>query len=92
MNELLAAREIEILRLAADGYANREIAARLSLSLHTIKWYSKRMYEKLAVENRTQALQRAQTLGLLDGSDHPVPSMNSDRTEKSDLRSSRAFS
>jgi len=67
MNELLSAREIEILRLAADGYANSEIAARLSLSLHTIKWYSKRMYEKLAVENRIQAIQRAQTLGLLDG-------------------------
>jgi len=68
MNEPLSKREIEILRLAADGYANGEIAARLSLSLNTIKWYSKRIYEKLAVENRTQALKRAQTLGLLNGS------------------------
>ncbi|MEZ4864250.1 MAG: LuxR C-terminal-related transcriptional regulator [Caldilineaceae bacterium] len=65
MNEPLSEREIEILRLAADGCANGEIAARLSLSLNTVKWYSKRIYEKLAVENRTQAIKRAQSLGLL---------------------------
>ena len=65
MNEPLSAREIEILRLAADGCANGEIAVRLSLSLNTVKWYSKRIYERLAVTNRAQAVQRAQTLGLL---------------------------
>jgi predicted ATPase/DNA-binding CsgD family transcriptional regulator len=66
MDEPLSDREIEILRLAADGNANAEIAARLSLSLNTVKWYSKRIYEKLAVGNRTEAIRRAQTLGLLD--------------------------
>ena len=66
MDEPLSEREIDILRLAADGRANAEIAARLSLSLNTVKWYSKRIYEKLSVENRTQAIKRAQTLGLLD--------------------------
>src|SRR5690242_5877609 len=71
MNEPLSEREIEILRLVADGCANGEIAVRLSLSLNTIKWYSKRIYEKLAVENRTQAIRRAQTLGLLN--DHTEP-------------------
>lgn len=65
MNEPLSEREIEILRLVAAGCANGEIAAQLSLSLNTIKWYSKRIYEKLAVENRTQAIKRAQSLGLL---------------------------
>ncbi len=72
MNEPLAEREIEILRLAADGYANGEIAARLSLSLNTIKWYSRRIYEKLAVDNRTQAVQRAQALGLLEENQQPA--------------------
>ena len=72
MNEPLAEREIEILRLAADGYANGEIAARLSLSLNTIKWYSRRIYEKLAVDNRTEAVQRAQALGVLEGNQQPV--------------------
>ncbi len=69
MDEPLSEREIEILRQAADGRANGEIAAHLALSLNTVKWYNKRIYEKLAVENRTQAIQRAQTLGLLNGGD-----------------------
>ncbi|MEZ4864257.1 MAG: LuxR C-terminal-related transcriptional regulator [Caldilineaceae bacterium] len=74
MNEPLSEREIEILRLAADGYANGEIAARLSLSLNTIKWYSKRIYEKLGAESRTQAIKRAQSLGLLAGNgEQPLP-------------------
>ncbi|HMN29348.1 MAG TPA: LuxR C-terminal-related transcriptional regulator, partial [Caldilineaceae bacterium] len=67
MNEPLSEREIEILQLAADGCSNGEIAARLSLSLNTIKWYSKRIYEKLDVETRTQAIKRAQTMGLFNG-------------------------
>ena len=69
MDEPLSEREIDILRLAADGRANGEIAGRLALSLNTVKWYNKRIYEKLAVENRTQAIKRAQTLGLLNGDD-----------------------
>ncbi|MFN8490683.1 MAG: LuxR C-terminal-related transcriptional regulator [Caldilineaceae bacterium] len=72
MHEPLSEREIEILQLAADGYANGEIAARLSLALNTVKWYSKRIYEKLAVENRAQAIKRAQALGLLDANPQPA--------------------
>lgn len=75
MNEPLSEREIEILRLVADGLANGEIAARLSLALNTIKWYNKRIYEKLGVENRTQAIKRAQALGLLEGSNHQAKPM-----------------
>ena len=67
MVEPLTEREIEILQLAANGCANGEIAARLSLTLNTVKWYCKRIYEKLEVANRTQAIQRAKTLGLLAG-------------------------
>jgi ATP/maltotriose-dependent transcriptional regulator MalT len=69
MNEPLTEREIEILRLLENGCANGEIAARLSLTLNTVKWYCKRIYEKLGVENRIQAIQRAQALGILAGSD-----------------------
>ena len=69
MDEPLSEREIDILGLAADGRANGEIAARLALSLNTVKWYNKRIYEKLAVENRAQAIQRAQALGLLNRED-----------------------
>lgn len=71
MNGPLSEREIEILRLATEGQSNSEIAARLSLSLHTVKWYSRQIYEKLAVENRVQALQRAHKLGLLHRQGQP---------------------
>lgn len=47
--------------MIVEGCANAEIAAKLSLSLNTVKWYSRRIYEKLAVENRTQAIQRSHT-------------------------------
>jgi predicted ATPase/DNA-binding CsgD family transcriptional regulator len=67
MDEPLSEREIEILRLAADGRTNAEIAVRLALAMNTVKWYTKRIYEKLAVENRVQAIKRAETLGLLNG-------------------------
>ena len=70
MTESLTDREIVILRLAADGRANAEIAAQLSLSLNTVKWYNKRIYEKLGVESRTQAIARGQKLGLLTGADN----------------------
>ncbi|MFN8442460.1 MAG: LuxR C-terminal-related transcriptional regulator [Caldilineaceae bacterium] len=72
MNEPLSEREIEILELIAEGSANAEIAAKLSLSLNTVKWYSRRIYEKLAVENRTQAIQRARSLGMLNGGSQPT--------------------
>lgn len=74
MNEPLSEREIEILRLVAEGYANSEIANRLSLSLNTVKWYNGQIYSKLAVENRTQAVQRVQALGLLNDNQSPTPS------------------
>jgi DNA-binding CsgD family transcriptional regulator len=51
----LTEREIEILRLLAAGLSNREIAGKLFLALETIRWYTKRIYSKLQVSNRTQA-------------------------------------
>lgn len=59
-------RELEILRLIADGASNEEIAHRLYLAVGTVKWYNTQIYAKLGVKSRTQAIQRADQLGLLE--------------------------
>jgi LuxR family maltose regulon positive regulatory protein len=58
-------RETTILRLMAAGLSNQEIADELYLSLNTIKWYVRHLFDKLAVNKRTQAVARAQELHLL---------------------------
>ena len=63
--EPLSEREIEVLPLIAEGLTNQEIASRLYLTLNTIKSHSRNIYGKLDVHSRTQAIARAQTLGLL---------------------------
>jgi LuxR family maltose regulon positive regulatory protein len=63
--EPLSEREIEILQLISEGYTNPEIAARLYLSLNTVKIHTRNIYGKLDVHNRAQAIARAQALGLL---------------------------
>lgn len=55
----LTEQEIRVLRLIADGLANKEIAARLGNANETIKWHIKSIYRKLGVSNRVQALQIA---------------------------------
>jgi predicted ATPase/DNA-binding CsgD family transcriptional regulator len=62
----LTERETEILRLIADGLSNREIAQELVLSLGTVKWYARQIYNKLGVHSRTQAVAQAREAGLLD--------------------------
>jgi len=63
--EPLSDREIEVLELLAKGYTNQVIASRLVLSPHTIKTHTRNIYSKLSVNNRTQAVGRARTLGIL---------------------------
>jgi predicted ATPase/DNA-binding CsgD family transcriptional regulator len=63
--EPLTAREFEVLRLLATGCSNPEIAAQLVVALGTIKAHTSSLYRKLDVANRTQAVERARTLGLL---------------------------
>ncbi|HEY5001653.1 MAG TPA: LuxR C-terminal-related transcriptional regulator, partial [Ktedonobacteraceae bacterium] len=63
--EPLTERELEILRLIALGYSNHEIAARLVLSVSTIKWHVSNLLGKLNTNRRVQAVHRAQELGLL---------------------------
>ncbi|MEM7587939.1 MAG: response regulator transcription factor [Acidobacteriota bacterium] len=55
----LTPRELEILRLIADGLSNKEIAAQLYLSFHTVKNHVHNILEKLKVQHRSQAVEYA---------------------------------
>jgi DNA-binding CsgD family transcriptional regulator len=63
-NGELSAREREVLVLIARGATNREIAATLHLSPHTVKGHASSLYRKLDAKNRAEAVQRAQRFGL----------------------------
>lgn len=61
----ISKREQEILALMAAGLSNKEIADRLFVSENTVKTHSSRLFEKLQVKRRTQAIQVGQRFGLL---------------------------
>ena len=61
----LSTRELEVLQLIAEGLSNQEIAARLFVSLNTIKTHSSRIFEKLDVKRRTQAIEKAKRLNII---------------------------
>ena len=63
--EPLSPRELEVLRLIAQGLSNDEIGKRLFLALDTVKGHNRRIYDKLQVQRRTEAVARARELGLL---------------------------
>ena len=63
--EPLTEREIEVLCLIAEGLSNREIARRLFISPSTVKRHTSKIYGKLDVHSRTQAVARARALGIL---------------------------
>lgn len=63
--EELNERELEILKLLAEGYSNREISKELYLSVGTVKWYTSNIYGKLGARSRTEAVALAQKLDLL---------------------------
>jgi DNA-binding NarL/FixJ family response regulator len=54
----LAPRELEILELVANGYANKEIADKLAITLSTVCWYLHEIYKKLHVQSRVQAVNK----------------------------------
>jgi LuxR family maltose regulon positive regulatory protein len=64
-NELLSQRELEVLQLIAQGFSNHEISKRLFLALDTIKGHNRKIFDKLQVQSRTEAVARAHELGLL---------------------------
>jgi LuxR family maltose regulon positive regulatory protein len=63
--DALSQREIEILQLIAQGLSNREIGKRLFLALNTVKGHNRKIFDKLQVQSRTEAIARARELGLL---------------------------
>jgi LuxR family maltose regulon positive regulatory protein len=69
--EPLSSRELEVLDLIAAGLTNQQIAARLYVSLHTVKSHARNIYAKLGVSSRTQAAAKGRVLGLLPPSRGP---------------------
>jgi LuxR family maltose regulon positive regulatory protein len=63
--EQLSQRELKILQLIAQGLSNREIGERLFLALDTVKGHNRKIFDKLQVQSRTEAVARARELGLL---------------------------
>jgi ATP/maltotriose-dependent transcriptional regulator MalT len=63
--EQLTQRELEILRLIADGLSYAEISNRLVIGLNTVRFHVKNIYGKLEVHGRTQAIVQARKLHLL---------------------------
>ena len=61
----MSAREFEVLELLAAGHANKVIARRLEISPNTVKTHVARVYEKLEVASRTQAIHKARALDIL---------------------------
>jgi len=63
--EPLSQRELEVLQLIAQGLSNQEMSERLFLALDTVKGHNRKIFSKLQVQRRTEAVARARQLGLL---------------------------
>ncbi len=63
--EVLSTRELEVLRLAAGGRTNQEIALELHLSINTVKRHLNNIFLKLGASSRTQAIALAQQHGWI---------------------------
>ena len=65
LKSTLTERELEVLRLLAQGTLNKEIAQTLNISLGTVRFHTSNIYEKLGVNNRTEAAHLALEQGLI---------------------------
>jgi DNA-binding NarL/FixJ family response regulator len=63
--EELTAREVEVLRLMAEGFGNKQIAAHLGISDHTVKFHISSILAKLSVSSRTEAVTQGIRMGLI---------------------------
>lgn len=63
--EALSPREVEILQLAGASMQNSEIGVSLGLAESTVKWYWQRIFAKMGVHRRSQAVQQARRMGLM---------------------------
>ena len=64
LDAALRPRELQVLRLLADGLTNDELAARLGIRTTTVKVHLRRLYQKLGAKSRSQALARARALAF----------------------------
>ncbi|NLO96870.1 MAG: AAA family ATPase [Peptococcaceae bacterium] len=63
--DLFTEKEIEVLKLVSAGLSNKEVAERLDVSVNTVKTHIKNIYEKLQVNRRVQAVEKAKSLNIL---------------------------
>ncbi len=63
---MLTRREVDVVQLIAEGLTARQIASRLNVSPRTVETHIAKLYDKLGVRTRIQAVQRAAALGLID--------------------------
>ncbi|HNR55482.1 MAG TPA: response regulator transcription factor [Flavobacteriales bacterium] len=61
----ISGRELEVLKLIAEGRSNQEIADALFISLPTVKSHSSSLFGKLEVKRRTEAVHKAKSLGII---------------------------
>jgi len=61
----ISARELDVLKEIAAGHSTKEIALRLRVSPHTVKTHTARLFGKLEARRRTDAINRARELGIL---------------------------
>ncbi len=61
----LTVRQQEVLRLVASGMSNKEIAAELFLSVHTVKYHIRKIFERLQLDNRQQLTRYAEEMGIV---------------------------
>ena len=62
----ISGRELEVLALLAAGRSNKEIARRLDVSPNTVKTHVTKLFAKLQARRRTEAIQRARELGMIE--------------------------
>ena len=67
LDEALTRAELTVLELVDVGLSNREIAERLKIGVGTVKWHLHRVFEKLQVRNRIEAVAKARQQGMLSG-------------------------
>jgi len=58
-------RELDVLRLLAEGYDTADLAARLNIAPHTVEWHVRHVIEKLGVHSKLQAVIAAARVGLI---------------------------
>ncbi|RZJ71841.1 MAG: response regulator transcription factor [Flavobacterium sp.] len=62
----ISRRELDVLQLMAKGHSNKEIADQLFVSVNTVKTHTSKLFEKLEVKRRMQAVEKARQMGIIE--------------------------